>query len=241
MIITTHDLLGTTQLIATERYSDAQLVLLAGSVARGEGTPTSDLDLVVVTKNSEAPYRESFLAYHWPVEAFVHTTASLETYFHSDAQRRRPTLAHMCFEGLFVLGDAKLNEHIKEKAKVLLEAGPAKLSEAELAWQRYMLTDALDDFIGSRHYAEALFVVGPLITLLCDFIFDTRNHWRSTSKRNFRMLETLDPKLHGELLAGLEAFYKEEKRESLIGFIEKVLEPFGGRLFAGYKVGGKRK
>jgi hypothetical protein len=38
----------------------------------------------------------------------------------------------------------------------------------------------------------------------------------------------------------LEPFYKEEKRDDLIHFVEAVLEPFGGRLFAGYKVGNKR-
>ena len=38
----------TAQKIFTTRYSDAAVMFLAGSVVRGEGTKTSDLDLVVV-------------------------------------------------------------------------------------------------------------------------------------------------------------------------------------------------
>ncbi len=34
--------------IAAERYADADVVLLAGSVVRGTATPSSDLDLDVI-------------------------------------------------------------------------------------------------------------------------------------------------------------------------------------------------
>ncbi len=226
--------------ITSEHYQHAQLVLMAGSVARGEGTPTSDLDLVIVTTNSEAPYRESFVAYDWPVEAFIHTTESLETFFKSDAERRRPSLANMCHEGLVVVGEAKIVEQVKAKAKIFATAKPPKLTEAELEQYRYFITNALDDLIGAKSHEEALFVAGPMLTLLCDFIFDTRQQWRCVSKRNFRQLEKLDATLHSELLRGLESFYKRETRDGLVKFTKKLLEPFGGGLFAGYKVGGKR-
>ncbi len=226
--------------ISAEHYPDAQLVLLGGSVSRGEGTATSDLDLVIVTTNSKAPYRESFIAYDWPVEAFIHTIESLETFFKSDAQRRRPSLANLCHEGLVVIGNNDMIEQVKVKAKEYATATPPKLTEQELEHYRYRVTDALDDLAGAKSHEEALFVVAPLLGLLCDFIFDSRQEWRCVSKRNFRQLAKIDAELHGELLGVLEQFYKEETREDLIHFVEDILEPFGGRLFAGYKVGGKR-
>jgi hypothetical protein len=196
------------------------------------------LDLVIVTTSSEAPYRESFVDYTWPVEAFIHTIESLEQFFKTDVERRRPSLANMCHEGLVVINTGVL-EQVKTKAKEYALATPLKLTEKELEQYRYFLTDALDDFIGAKSYEEALFVAGPMLTLICDFIFDTRQQWRCVSKRNFRQLAKLDATLHGELLQGLESFYKQEKREGLVKLIEGLLEPFGGRLFAGYKVGRK--
>lgn len=53
--------------IWAERYPGAALIIVAGSVVRGEGTATSDLDLVVVFKSLEQPFRESFYFGTWPV------------------------------------------------------------------------------------------------------------------------------------------------------------------------------
>ena len=41
------------------RFPGCHAAFLAGSVVRGDATPTSDLDIVVVTDHPEAPFRES--------------------------------------------------------------------------------------------------------------------------------------------------------------------------------------
>lgn len=112
------------QLVAEERYPECGTVLLAGSVVRGQATATSDLDLVVVTKRNEAPYRESFLAYGWRVEAFVHTWASLARFFASDAQNRIPSLPFMCAEEAAVRDRDGLASDIKTEARAMLAQGP---------------------------------------------------------------------------------------------------------------------
>ena len=63
--------------IQKDRYPNSDIIFLAGSVARGEGTATSDLDLVVVFQQLPAAYRESFQFEGWPVEAFVHDPETL--------------------------------------------------------------------------------------------------------------------------------------------------------------------
>lgn len=55
-----------------QRFGDAEVLFLAGSVMRGQGTPHSDLDVVVVYKSLPAAYRESLYHQGWPVELFVH-------------------------------------------------------------------------------------------------------------------------------------------------------------------------
>jgi len=46
--------------IFISKYPDANFLLLAGSVVRGEGTETSDLDIVVVYEDLESAYSQSF-------------------------------------------------------------------------------------------------------------------------------------------------------------------------------------
>ena len=67
--------------IRSLRYADAGAVFAAGSIVRGEGTPFSDLDLVIVYPQLERAYRESFRFDGLPVEAFVHDPATLEYFF----------------------------------------------------------------------------------------------------------------------------------------------------------------
>ena len=58
--------------VVAEKYPEARVAFLAGSVTRGEGTQTSDLDLVVIYNKLPQAYRESFVSGGWPIEAFVH-------------------------------------------------------------------------------------------------------------------------------------------------------------------------
>ena len=46
--------------ILESKYSEARVLFLAGSIVRGEGTPHSDLDLVVIFDKLTNAYRESF-------------------------------------------------------------------------------------------------------------------------------------------------------------------------------------
>jgi predicted nucleotidyltransferase len=49
-----------------QHFADAQVIFLAGSVIRGEGTRSSDLDIVVIHKKLSAAYRRSFMYQGWP-------------------------------------------------------------------------------------------------------------------------------------------------------------------------------
>ncbi len=43
-----------------EKYPEADVIFLAGSVIRGEGTKTSDLDIVVIYSSIPNAYRDSY-------------------------------------------------------------------------------------------------------------------------------------------------------------------------------------
>ena len=220
-----------------DHFPDCLAALLAGSVVRGEATPTSDLDIVIFTEQDNAPYRESFEAYGWLIEAFIYTPSTYGDFFAGDVKRRRPSLPFMCAEGLVLKDTSGLAQEVKEEAWVLLEKGPPPLSQKERDRTRYALTNLLDDFIGSRSYHEALFIAPELINVTADFLLDEHDMWRGLGKWNLRRLRELDAELCEVFVAALETFYKQEDRTLLVEFIEEVLERHGGRLFSGYSAG----
>ena len=94
-------IIGVAHAIRSARYPDASAIFAAGSIVRGEGTATSDLDLVVVYASLPSAYRESFRFGGVPVEAFVHDPETLE-YFFVDVDRASgvPALPQMVVEGI---------------------------------------------------------------------------------------------------------------------------------------------
>ena len=94
--------------LVTERYPDAVQAWLAGSLARGRRTPTSDLDITVLLDEVEV-HRETIEYAGWPVELFVHTAASIEFFVAKDLARRHPTMARLVATGIPLLGSAGKN------------------------------------------------------------------------------------------------------------------------------------
>ncbi|WP_419185662.1 nucleotidyltransferase domain-containing protein [Ferroacidibacillus organovorans] len=169
------------------RFPSCQAALLAGSVVRGEATNTSDLDIVVFDDNISSAYRESLIKYGWAIEVFVHHLQSYRDFFESDCKRARPSLPRMVNEGV-VLKDSGIIDAIKSEAKKLFENGPDRWSLETIAMKRYMLSDALDDFIGSSKEDEDLFIANTLADAIHKFFLRTHGQWIGASnweqKRN---------------------------------------------------------
>ncbi|WP_252504634.1 nucleotidyltransferase domain-containing protein [Sporosarcina sp. Marseille-Q4943] len=219
-----------------EYYPHCQAAVLAGSVVRGEDTPTSDLDIVIFDNQIEEAYRESRIEYGWPIEVFVHSLTSYKTYFRSDAERARPSLPRMVAEGI-VLEDSGILSNIKNEAAELLHEGPALWSEQIVTIKRYMLTDALGDLIGTQNEAEALFIANTLAEAIHEFVLRTNGQWIGASKWIVRALKEYDEDFADRFVTAFDAFYKTGNREGIIRLTDDVLAPFGGRLFEGYSIG----
>lgn len=220
-----------------ELFPEAQVAFLAGSVVRGEGTATSDLDLVVVAlHDDETPYRKSLIYSDWPVELFVHSLASLRSFWASDCQRRRPSLPQMCVEGLVLRDLQGLAEGLKQEARACLEAGPPALTELEQQQMRYQITDLLADFEGSRVYEETLFIVPALVAASIDFYLDMKRAWSGQGKWRWRALKRANAAEAEALSQVLHAFYAEANREPLGAWVRQVLAPHGGTFFAGFEL-----
>jgi hypothetical protein len=225
--------------IVTERYPDAVVAILAGSVTTGRATPTSDLDLIVVAPGDpDLPYRESFLAHGWPVEAFIHDEASIEGFYRFDATSGECALATMVSTGIVVLDKDGSAARLRELAQVVIDAGPPALSDGEMRDLRYTVTDLLDDLRGDPTGDESL-VVGPALASQAGTLMLTlHGSWRSEGKWLLRRLRDASPDDAGELVAAMRAHQRGDA-QPLIALAERVLESSGGRMFEGFRASGR--
>jgi len=221
-------------------FPHCEAALLAGSVVRGEATPTSDLDIFVLIPALAMEYRESFFAGEWMVEVFVHNLGSYKKYFQSDCERGRPSLPRMVAEGV-VLKDSLLLAAIKREASHLLAQGPQPWDAATIDRKRYFITDVLLDLIGSTTRCEEIFIVGRLSELLHEFIMRTNRQWIGNSKWIWKTMQDYEFPKAQQFFDVLEAFYRTGDKEKLIAFTDAILEPFGGRLFHGFSLGKDKR
>lgn len=226
------------QKIVEERYPHCHAALLAGSVVRGEATVTSDLDLVLFDSTIGASYRESFHAYGWPVEAFVHSWTTYREFFQKDCQRAQPSMPRMVAEGVIVKHDDRMGK-VKEEAEDLLEEGPVPWTQSMIDQKRYFLTDSLEDFIGCTDRGEQLFISGLLAEQISEFHLRINGQWIGSSKWVVRALRNYDRRFAEQLVGSLDAFYKKGDKGAVVELVDEVLAPYGGRLFEGFSVGRK--
>ncbi|WP_052681808.1 nucleotidyltransferase domain-containing protein [Saccharothrix sp. ST-888] len=89
--------------LVRERFPEAVAAFLGGSTARGQGTATSDLDVVVILPEPAEVYRETVAWADRPAELFVHTAASVRTMFAWDRANGAPIMSFMCAHGAVLL------------------------------------------------------------------------------------------------------------------------------------------
>jgi len=225
------------QKIIESQFPHCDVALLGGSIARGEATKTSDLDIVIFDESLSNCYRESFFSNGWPVEVFVHTFETYKEYFKSDCKRGRPSLPQLVSEGIILKGEEGIVTSLKLEARQLLDKGPEKWTEALIRQKRYFITDALDDFIGATKREEELFIANLLADLVHEFVLRVNGQWVGNSKWFIRVLRKYDTSFAEEFVAAFDQFYRTGEKKKLIAFVEGTLENYGGRLFEGFSIG----
>lgn len=219
--------------LVTERYPVALQAWLAGSVSRGKGTPTSDLDITVLLDEVEV-HRETVEYAGWPAELFVHTAASIEFFVAKDLARRHPTMARLVATGIPLLGErgADVRRHCAE----VLERGPGPVSDADLEVMRYGLTDLLDDLAHVRPGPETTATAVGVWRAAAELILAAGATWNGTGKWLARELESLDERQGTQVAADLDEALRralDGDPHELASVAGAVLEGCGGRFRAG--------
>jgi len=232
-----NDLIIVAKEILESRYPDAKVLFLAGSIVRGEGTPDSDLDLVVIFRSLPQAYRESFYFRRFPVEAFVHDLETLNYFlFDVDGPAGIPALAQMILEGIEHPEPSEFSESVKQLAASVIKAGPPVLSDEEVRRMRYNVTSLLDDLRHPRSRDELLACGAQLYEVLADYYFRTNNLWSAKGKAIPRILKRADADLCARYCKSFEELLRSGQAEELIALAEELLVPKGGFLFDGQRL-----
>jgi predicted nucleotidyltransferase len=223
--------------IFDSRYPNASVVFLAGSIMRGEGTPYSDLDLVVIFDKLPVAYRESFYFQGYPVEAFVHDPETLNYFLYEiDRPSGIPSLAQMILEGVEVPKPNDLSQSLKRLAASVIELRPQKLSEEDIRKLRYSVTNLVDDIRHPRSKDELVAAGTELYEALADSYFRTNNLWSAKGKSIPRILKQADADLCSRYCDSFEELFVNGRPERVIALAEEMLRLTGGFLFDGHKL-----
>jgi hypothetical protein len=223
------------------RFPEALAAWLGGSVARGDESPTSDLDITVLLPGPPAPFRESLVDQGWPVELFVQDESSLRHYCDKDQDRRQPTMQRLVGESIVLLDADGRGTELAQRMREEVAAGPRPLSEEELASQRYLVSDLVDDLVGARDDDERLAITLGLFAAVGDLALTGRRRWTGSGKGLLRELRRLDRDEGTTLAADLAAATRLAGAgavDELVRLAGAVLAPHGGRLFDGHRLDG---
>jgi hypothetical protein len=215
------------------QFPHCNVAILSGSVVTNQDTEHSDLDLVIIDDSQPRPFRASYIEFGWPIEAFILTKETYQYFFEINQFKAIPSLQRMCADGMVLKDDGTADALIQE-AKDMLHQGPLPWTLEELNQARYEITECLEDLTGSAAHDEAIFIVNRMANLVQEFESRVHGYWVGEGKWVVRSLKLYDKTFCHQFLKELDDFYKTEKKEGLIAFVDRVLEPYGGRLFAGF-------
>jgi len=219
--------------IATH-FPDCMAAVLFGSVARGEQTETSDLDIIVVTDEDISPYRKSYRQYGWFIEVFVGSREYNEEKVKHFQGRHIPSFLTSYAEGIVLKDHQNFAQELQDKARAVLERGPDALTPQEIDTYRYVITDWMDNFVDSKSYEESLFIAYDLAAKAGEFLLAHNRKWTGERKWLYRALQKLDQEVADRLVEELKWFYQTGNKEGLIEVVVRVLNLVGGKLYEGY-------
>lgn len=212
---------------------DIIAAFLAGSVAKGNAGPGSDIDAVLIHHHLPAAVRETHERQGVMVELFLHDPDTLAYFWEADRRQGKPSLARMVANGLPIAGDPALIEELKRQAQAVLDGGPPPLTEEELRTRRYSISDLAADLAQPRSAAEQLAIGSRLYIELADFTVRAAGSWTGSGKGLAKALLRLDPMLASAFEHAFGELFGDHDPAEVLALVDLCLEPYGGRFLAG--------
>lgn len=228
--------LDTAKRALAKHYPGALGAFVGGSITRGEGTPTSDIDIAVLfDENFEDVHRNSVIEEGWLIEFFVHNPKAQNYYFDKDRRRGMCVMPHLVADGIVIPEERPELLLQRERARAVIEKGPPPLSRDEQDIRRYTISALLDDLEGSDDPAVDNAVLSLLHESLGDFHLRVRGRWSGFGKSLIRSLRAEDVEFASAFERAFASGFAGKGMRPVIQLAAEVLAPHGGRLQEGYR------
>lgn len=135
-----------------------------------------------------------------------------------------------------VPSETPASRSIQTWAQSVVSNTPGVPGSASLIEDRYWVTDLLDDFRDERTAAELRAVACKLYPLVCNFVLKSRGSWLGSGKTLPGLVERAAPDISKQIESAFECFFKTGERRGVLHLVEQILEPFGGKLFEGFRL-----
>jgi len=220
-----------------DHYPEALVAVLAGSSARGQATPTSDLDIVLVLPGEARSFRRTSRHEGQLAEVFAYTPDELRRWWDADAATGRCTLANMCASGLLLRGEQDGGPAMQQQARAFLAAGPPAVDDDELAARRYRLTATVDDLCDATDAGERQVLAAEVLLEAAQLHLLIQRQWLGQGKWLLRRLRATAPDLAERLIQAHQHALCAGQVQTLAKVVNDVLQGGGGRLAEGYGKG----
>ena len=214
-------------------FPHCNIASLTGSTVRGEETPFSDLDILLIADDAPSAYAEAYREDGWMIEILMHNRDTCREFFQRDRLRGRPSLPHMFATGMILVDDGTASD-MQREARQLLDAGPPVWSRQDIMRARFAITNHLLDLEGGLPSADAVFAVHELANALHELVLRANGCWTGRGRRILRALERHDPAFAKRFGEAFLSFGANRDTAAVVRFADDVLARFGGRLFEGY-------
>ena len=215
--------------VVADRHGQAIAAFWAGSLSRGEGTPTSDIDLVIVHPRLAHAWRDSFRVEGRLCETFVHDVDSLTVFYGKDTERGVPTLMRMVAEGVSLI-DGEACGRLQSDAQRLLVAGPPEWTRDEVDRSRYFANDLIDDLAGSDSADETRSIAATLFAHAFTHHRRMNGKWGATGKHVVRTLLREEGALGLAYLSAFEQVFVTADPTEVVHIVKEIYAPCGGLL-----------
>lgn len=221
----------------SEVHPVAAASALAGSIALGRGTRTSDLDIVVYYDDRPASFAETLQYDGWLVESFVYGPEGIDEWFALEFEERRPVALDM-WAGGTPLFDNVATAQLQARAQAVMAAGPEPIGATQQADLRYGLTAAIDDLEGRPGTGEEFAIMADVYKRAGELLLLSNRSWIGTGKWLVRRLGNLQNPTARSLVQWAESLPRSP--EELCRIANEILGSVGGPLQEGHTRGSRR-
>ena len=218
-------------------YPHAEAAIIGGSIARGQGTATSDIDLLLLFDNVPHAWRETLKLGQQTVELYAHDLRSFDYFCRQlDRPGGRIPMAMMVIEGKNLLPQTRASADLYQLAQAIYDAGPPALAGDALASRRYEITTLLEDLVDSTVAEETLAVATKLYDVLANFVLRAGGAWSGVGKHLARRLRAYSPEIADDLHAAMSLILLDTPagKQAFTRLVAHALQPYGGPLLDGY-------